>query len=163
MVADFTVLKIILRELMRTDLSTAIGRFSDCSEWNRFTTNVDAPYSNENERPDTKTIVLHSLSKVRLSQPGSFANCIQVACASSRTWTASCMLPRLWKGKECTLAHGNTLQRCRNEFRCSCSDMFGVKHPPPIPTRDSCGIRHFCSKKPQTARKYRRQVVYEWA
>ena len=35
-----------------------------------------------------------------MPQPGTFVNCIQVACASNRIWTGSYPLLTPWKGKD---------------------------------------------------------------
>jgi hypothetical protein len=50
-------------ELVTTVLSTAIGSFSECPEWNRFTAGNIAACSNNDERPDHGAVVLSETGK----------------------------------------------------------------------------------------------------
>jgi hypothetical protein len=63
--ADLMVLKMIFRELVTTVLSTEILDSQTVPNGTDLRQDASAAYSNENEKPDTKTIVLGSLSKVR--------------------------------------------------------------------------------------------------
>jgi hypothetical protein len=62
---DFTVPKMILRELVTTVLSTEIVDSQNVPNGTDLRQGVSAAYSNENERADIKTVVLSSLSAVR--------------------------------------------------------------------------------------------------
>jgi hypothetical protein len=86
---DLVVLQMIFRELVTTVLSTEIVDSQNVPNGTDLRQGASAASSNENERPDTKTIVLSSLSKVRCRNRAYFVNCIQVVSASSHTSTGN--------------------------------------------------------------------------